>query len=325
MRSAGGYYLFLEQRVEDLVATTPDVVIAQKQLDIPVANEPATALVIGYDKRKGEDAGAQSRSDTVMLVRADPNTDSISLLSFPRDLIVDVTCPGRLTYRGRINQAYSDCGTTGTLQTVRNLTGLSVHYLVTVNFRGFRHVVDSVGGVWLDVDRRYFNNVSGPAGYATINLQPGYQKLTGYQALDYVRYRHTDSDLYRLARQQLFVRAPQGADQGRAVGDEPRAGRAEARRGDHEERRGRPRRRQEGRHRPAALLRALRVRPAARSRLPVHDRRARGLRRADDADREHPRGRAGVRAPRRRVAREGDRRRAEREAEEEGGEGAAAA
>ena len=203
----GGYYLFLEQRVEDLVATTPDVVIAQKQLDIPVANEPATALVIGYDKRRGEDAGAQSRSDTVMLVRADPNTDSISLLSFPRDLIVDVTCPGRTTYRGRINQAYSDCGTTGTLQTVRNLTGLSVHYLVTVNFRGFRQVVDSVGGIWLDIDRRYFNNVSGPAGYATINLQPGYQKLTGYQALDFVRYRHTDSDLYRLARQQLFVRA----------------------------------------------------------------------------------------------------------------------
>jgi LCP family protein required for cell wall assembly len=203
----GGYYLFLEQRVEDLVATTPDVVIAQKQLDIPAANEPATALVIGYDKRKGADAGNESRSDTVMLVRADPNTESISLLSFPRDLIVDVTCPGKLTYRGRINQAYTDCGTTGTLQTVRNLTGLSVHYIVTVDFRGFRQVVDSVGGIWLDVDRRYFNNVSGPGGYATINLQPGYQKLTGYQALDYVRYRHTDSDLYRLARQQLFVRA----------------------------------------------------------------------------------------------------------------------
>ena len=203
----GGYYLFLEQRVEDLVATTPDVVIAQKQLDIPLANEPATALVIGYDKRKGPDASEQSRSDTVMLVRADPNTESISLLSFPRDLIVDVTCPGKPTYRGRINEAYSECGTTGTLQTVRALTGLSVHYLVTVDFRGFRQVVDSVEGVWLDIDRRYFNNRSGPFGYATINLQPGYQKLTGYQALDFVRFRHTDSDLYRLARQQMFVRS----------------------------------------------------------------------------------------------------------------------
>jgi len=203
----GGYYLFLEQRVSDLVATTPDVVIAQKQLDVPPADQAATALVIGYDKRKGEDAGAQSRSDTVMLVRADPTSDSISLLSFPRDLLVDVICPGKPTYRGKINEAYSECGTTGTLQTVRGLTGLSIHYLVTVDFRGFRQVVDSVGGVWMDIDRRYFNDRSGPSGYATINLQPGYQKLTGYQALDFVRYRHTDSDLTRLARQQLFVRA----------------------------------------------------------------------------------------------------------------------
>ncbi|MDQ3163862.1 MAG: LCP family protein [Actinomycetota bacterium] len=203
----GGYYLFLEQRVSDLRATTPDVVIAQRQLDIAPANGPATALIVGYDKRKGEDAGVQSRSDTVMLVRADPGSDSISLLSFPRDLTVDVTCPGKPTYRGRINEAYSECGTTGTLETVRKLTGLPINYLVTVNFRGFRQVVDSLGGVWLDVDRRYFNDRGGPFGYATINLQPGYQKLTGYQALDYVRYRHVDSDLARIVRQQLFVGA----------------------------------------------------------------------------------------------------------------------
>ena len=59
----------------------------------------------------------------------------------------------------------------------------------------------------MDVDRRYFNDRGGDFGYATINLFPGYQKLGGYQALDFVRYRHTDSDLYRVARQQLFVRA----------------------------------------------------------------------------------------------------------------------
>ena len=59
----------------------------------------------------------------------------------------------------------------------------------------------------MDVDRRYFNNRSGYFGYAAINLFPGYQKLGGYQALDFVRYRHTDSDLYRIARQQLFLRA----------------------------------------------------------------------------------------------------------------------
>ena len=67
---------------------------------------------------------------------------------------------------------------------------------MTVNFRGFRQIVDRLGGVWMDVDRRYYNDQGGPYGYATINLQPGYQKLTGYRALDFVRFRHTDSDLF---------------------------------------------------------------------------------------------------------------------------------
>ena len=84
---------------------------------------------------------------------------------------------------------------------------MPVNYLITVNFRGFRQLVDAVGGIWIDVDRRYFNDRGGDFGFATINLFPGYQKLGGYQALDFVRYRHTDSDLYRVARQQLFVRA----------------------------------------------------------------------------------------------------------------------
>jgi hypothetical protein len=87
---------------------------------------------------------------------------------------------------------------------------VQVHYLITVNFRGFRQIVDRQGGAWIDVDRRYFNDRGGPTGYATINLRPGYQQLTGRQTLDYVRYRHADSDLYRVARQQQFVKAFKG-------------------------------------------------------------------------------------------------------------------
>ena len=70
--------------------------------------------------------------------------------------------------------------------------------------------MNRLGGVWIDVDRRYFNNNAGLSptfGYAKINLQPGYQLLTGGSALDYVRFRHTDSDLFRVARQQQFVKA----------------------------------------------------------------------------------------------------------------------
>lgn len=205
--AAGGAYLWFHESVSAVVASTPDVRIAAERLDIALPGQPATALVVGYDQRAGEQSGIQARSDTVMLVRADPETESLSLLSFPRDLYVEIHCPGRPVFSSRINGAYSECGTKGTLETVRNLTELPINYLVTVNFRGFRQLVDALGGVWIDVDRRYFNDQGGDFGYATINLFPGYQKLGGYQALDFVRYRHADSDLARIARQQLFVRA----------------------------------------------------------------------------------------------------------------------
>jgi LCP family protein required for cell wall assembly len=203
---AGGAYLYVD---EDVVAQVrpreKEVREASKRLDIPVADQPAVALVVGYDKRAGMHRDQTPRSDTVMLVRADPHSKSISLLSFPRDLLVDIHCPGRTVWQARINAAYSECGVTGTLETVRKLTGVPINYLVTVNFRGFKKLVARLGGVWVDVDRRYFNDNSGYDQFATIDLQPGYQKLNGSDALDFVRYRHTDSDLYRVARQQLFV------------------------------------------------------------------------------------------------------------------------
>jgi LCP family protein required for cell wall assembly len=205
--AGGGAYLWFHESVAEVVASTPDVKVAAKRLDVALPGQPATALVIGYDKRASEGKGVQSRSDTVMLVRADPDTKSISMLSFPRDLFVQIHCPGKSAFGARINNAYAYCGSKGTLETVRKLTNLPINYLITVNFRGFRQLVDAIGGVWLDVDRRYFNDRGGDFGYATINLFPGYQKLGGYQTLDFVRYRHTDSDLYRVARQQLFVRA----------------------------------------------------------------------------------------------------------------------
>ena len=207
---AGGYYLYLDTSVEKLNTASPEVKVAQKQLDkVPPPNQPATALVVGYDRRL-EDIreGNTARSDTLMLVRADPTTDTVSMLSFPRDLHVEVHCPGRGSFGDRINQAYSVCGPKGSLETVKQLTGLEVNYLIMVNFRGFTQLVSKVGGVWVDVDRRYFNdNTSGGERYAAINLQPGYQKLNGQKALDFARYRHLDSDVFRNARQQMVVRS----------------------------------------------------------------------------------------------------------------------
>jgi polyisoprenyl-teichoic acid--peptidoglycan teichoic acid transferase len=206
---AGGSYLYFHQSVASVRAHTPEVVKASKTLDVPVANKAAIALVIGYDHRAGIESSNPSLSDTLMLIRADPATKTISLLSFPRDLDVPIYCGATPVTVDRINSAYSRCNATGSLLTIKHLTGLPIQYLITVNFHGFKEVVDKLGGIWMDVDRRYYNKNTGAYynNYANINLQPGYQRLTGQQALDFVRYRHTDSDLTRVARQQEFVRA----------------------------------------------------------------------------------------------------------------------
>ncbi|MDX6475470.1 MAG: polyisoprenyl-teichoic acid--peptidoglycan teichoic acid transferase [Gaiellaceae bacterium] len=205
----GGGYLYTHQFVANLRARTPAVVKAAKALDIPVANRAAIALVIGYDHRQGVESNHPSLSDTLMLIRADPTTKTISLLSFPRDLDVPIYCGATPITTDRINSAYGRCNAKGSLLTVKHLTGLPVNYLITVNFHGFKQVVDTLGGIWMDVDRRYYNKNTGAYynNFANINLQPGYQKLSGQQALDFVRFRHTDSDLTRNARQQQFVRA----------------------------------------------------------------------------------------------------------------------
>jgi LCP family protein required for cell wall assembly len=209
---AGGLYLYGHESLNALAPHTEQVKIAIKNLtEVPPPTEPATALVVGYDQRAGKEAfGAKdSRSDTIMLLRADPQLDTLSILSFPRDLDVPIYCkdPNVAVTTDRINSAWSTCGVEGTLNTVQKLTGVPVNYLITVNFHGFKLLVNKLGGVYMTVDHRYINTRSGPYGYATINLHPGYQKLDGQEALDFVRFRHTDSDVYRLARQQLFLEA----------------------------------------------------------------------------------------------------------------------
>jgi LCP family protein required for cell wall assembly len=206
---AGGAYLFFHESIAATRPTTKSEKRAAAKLDVPLPHAPAIGLVIGYDHRFGE--LGPSRSDTIMLIRTDPATHSISMLSFPRDLSVPIYCSSPFAqFTGKINSAYATCKELGTLNTVRHLTGLRINYLITVNFRGFKQVVDKLGGVWMDVDQRYYHSNAGVGigyRYAAINLQPGYQRLNGDQALAYVRYRHTDSDIYRNARQQLFVRS----------------------------------------------------------------------------------------------------------------------
>jgi LCP family protein required for cell wall assembly len=205
--AAGAAYLKTHQFLQAIAPKTKADRAAAKRLDLAIPGQPTVALVIGTDRRKGKEAELTGRSDTLILVRADPGTNSLSMLSFPRDLIATIKCPGHPDLRDRINAAFSACGTLGAVETVRALTGLPINYFVTVNFRGFTDLVNKLGGVWLDVDHRYLCDATNCPGVSKINLLPGYQRVNATNALAYVRFRHFDSDLYRNARQQLFLKA----------------------------------------------------------------------------------------------------------------------
>lgn len=200
---AGGYaYWYLGDTVSAITQTSDrKQQEAQAGLDVPLPDQPITALVVGEDRRPGEGPG---RSDTLMLVRVDPRTQSIAMMSFPRDLVVEVPGYGRRP----INEAYEIGQEPLALATIKELTGVSINYLVPVDFKAFQRIVGTFGGVWLPIDRRYFNENDGSAAnnFAEIDIQPGYQLVRGRDALAFARYRHTDSDIIRMARQQAFVR-----------------------------------------------------------------------------------------------------------------------
>ena len=176
----------------------------QHQLQESVGGDPQNILILGSDKRP-DLKGDPGRSDTTMLLRVDPDNDAIALLSLPRDLKVNIPGYGI----GKLNDAYAVGGPPKTLKVVHQLTGIDINHVVNVDFAGFEQAINAIDCVYVDVDRRYFNSNEGLAPdqlYAEIDIQAGYQMLCGDRALQYVRYRHTDNDIVRSARQQDFLR-----------------------------------------------------------------------------------------------------------------------
>ena len=172
----------------------------------PEPDGPRTLLVLGSDRRAASAVDARGgvpHSDTIVLLRLDPDRNRIAVLSLPRDLAVHI--PG-LAGERKINEAYDHGGPAKTLKTVKALFGdnLEINGVIDVNFRGFQEAVNALGGIYVDVDRDYSNPEG--TGYASIDVKAGYQRLVGSDALAYVRYRHDDSDLFRNARQQEFLR-----------------------------------------------------------------------------------------------------------------------
>ena len=177
-------------------------VIPKAPIKIAYTGQPQTILVVGSDHRAGE-SFRLANTDTMMLVRLDQNSKTINVLSIPRDLEVDIPGFGI----NKINAAYSLGGTPLMVKTIQTdvFPQLKVNHIVDVNFHGFAALVDAIGCVYSDIDHRYYNNTA-LTDYSSIDIQPGYQKLCGTDALAFVRFRHTDSDLVRNARQQDFIR-----------------------------------------------------------------------------------------------------------------------
>ncbi len=182
------------------LSATPALPHAQVSIANP--GDPQTLLLIGSDHRAGT-SWHSANTDTMLLVRLDPNSSTINVLSLPRDLRVQI--PGHGTWR--LNEAYSMGGPNLLLRTIKAnvFPQLGVSHILDVNFGGFRGLVNAIGCVYADVDHRYYNNTA-VSNYASISIQPGYQKLCGADALAFVRFRHTDNDIVRNARQQDFLR-----------------------------------------------------------------------------------------------------------------------
>lgn len=188
-----GGYRFAEWRItKDLYAAQSgdeqdeqgEVISKEKRLNI---------LLLGVDQRGNEPA----RSDTIMVAFLDLDKPDVKLLSVPRDTRVEI--PGR---RGRekLNHSHAYGGADLTMEVVSNLLDIPLDKYVEVNFKGFEDVIDALGGVEIEVEKRMRNKDEG------INLQPGLQRLNGNDALGYVRYRSDGDDITRIGRQQKFMK-----------------------------------------------------------------------------------------------------------------------
>jgi len=176
-----GWYLITQRHVGRLVAQG-------KRTDI---------LVLGLDK-----VGSTSRSDTMMLLSMAPEEDVV-LISIPRDLQVRLE-DGELH---KLNAAYAKGGATQARKTVVSLLGIDVPFYIALDYAGFEHLIDYLGGVTITVDEamKYDDERADPPLH--IDIQPGTQTFDGKSALEYVRYRGEEGDLGRIHRQQELLSA----------------------------------------------------------------------------------------------------------------------
>ncbi len=167
--------------------------VSGEDADLPVNR--LNVLLLGMDARPGE---KEARTDSIIVVSIDRDTKKIAMVSVPRDTLVEIPGHGP----NKINSANALGGAELAKKTVESLLGVEIPYYVKTNFEGFKEIVDTLGGVDIEVEKRMYY----PA--ENINLRPGMQRLNGTDALGYVRFRHDAlGDISRAERQQKFLTA----------------------------------------------------------------------------------------------------------------------
>jgi LCP family protein required for cell wall assembly len=172
-------------------------------------------LLVGSDSRAGEnsaygrDDGGTQRSDTTILLHVPEGRKTAIAVSFPRDLMVHVPACRTDTgthnaYFGQFNSAMEVGGVPCVAATVERLTGARLDHQITIDFTGFKKVVDALGGVPMHIDQPIDDKA------AHLQLPAGDITLNGEQALGFVRVRKSlgdGSDIQRIERQQTFLKA----------------------------------------------------------------------------------------------------------------------
>ncbi len=193
-----------------------ETAVASDPVPPSAATERLTVLVMGIDRREDEQQGPW-RTDSMILISIDPQSDSIAILSTPRDLFVTIPNYGHGEYRDRINTAfyygdlteYPGGGPALAMQTIRRNFGIVVDRHLVIDFNGFQRIINALGGIEVDVPKQIIDTryPTEDDGYMTIRFNPGLQTMTGERALIYSRTRKSTSDFDRAARQQQVIMA----------------------------------------------------------------------------------------------------------------------
>lgn len=192
--------------------------ILPKKDNVPDWNneERVNVLLLGVDRRES-DAGAPTRTDTILVATFNPSDRTAGLLSIPRDLWVDIPLKDGSIIQDRINTAffYGDFyhypGGSAALaaETIRYNLGIKIHYYAVLEFDGFEKIIDTLGGITINLKQPLIDPQYPTADNRTmrIYIPAGVQHLDGEKALWYARSRYQEADFGRMRHQQEVLMA----------------------------------------------------------------------------------------------------------------------